>query len=135
MSDNELIAEFMGNLRLYQVLLDPKAEFKTWRHADYKNFTFDEATSELPKIKAEGYPDAEIVFVGGTTKFHSSWDWLMPVVEKIAKVGYSPFILSDKTAYIEGKHLSIHTGDSSLEATYKAVVEFIKWYNTLNKTK
>ncbi len=35
-------------------------------------------------------------FWSETIKYHSSWDWLMPVVEKIEKIGYST---SFKTYY------------------------------------
>lgn len=49
----------------------------------------------------------------GQLKYHSSWDWLMPVVEKI----YSLDADIDFFRVV------------NLEATYKSVVEFIKEYN------
>jgi hypothetical protein len=69
-------------------------------------------------------------------KYHTSWDWLMPVVEKIDevsdentlfKIEYNRAFVED----IENYHIFIDViASSRLEATYKAVVEFI---NQLNK--
>lgn len=82
-------------------------------------------------------------------KYHSSWDWLMPVVEKIE--GIYPFftkysssfsvVISDKECYIEysgyeaGTLIETIQGNSKKEATWLAVVEFIKWYNEENKNE
>jgi hypothetical protein len=54
-------------------------------------------------------------------KFHSSWDWLMPVVQKIGdEYLNTPF---DETySHLTEQYENIWT----LEDTYKAVVEFIK---------
>lgn len=73
-------------------------------------------------------------------KYHSSWDWLMPVVEKIINSNcssaelcgewylnsskYSFSMLNDQTNSCEG-----NSKNSLIEATWLAVVEFIKWYN------
>lgn len=57
--------------------------------------------------------------------YHSSWDWLMPVIYRITRLGIS---WSD-----EGTRLFLKIGDClcliNLEATYNAVVDVIKWYN------
>ena len=65
-------------------------------------------------------------------KYHTSWDWLMHVVEKIDevsdentlfKIEYNRAFVED----IENYYIFIDvTASSRLEATYKAVVEFIK---------
>jgi hypothetical protein len=72
---------------------------------------------------------------GQEGEYHTSWDWLMPVVEKIDevsndntlfKIEYNRAFIED----IENYHLLIDVmANSRLEATYKAVVEFIKQYN------
>lgn len=77
-------------------------------------------------------------------KYHSSWGWLMPVVEKIGQTrvksaaSYNSdlmFRIEIVNGYtkIEGTGQPIFY-NSSVEgsmrtATYKAVVEFIKWFN------
>ena len=66
-------------------------------------------------------------------KYHSSWDWLIPVVEKIQSVnneikGKNYKDYSQKTI-IEGL-LTIN-----IDIVYKGVVEFIKWYNLCQKEK
>lgn len=53
-------------------------------------------------------------------KYHSSWDWLMPVVEKIGKMN-EPFIHK-----LPVSKLSIFT---PIEEVFHKVVDFIKWYN------
>lgn len=58
-------------------------------------------------------------------RFHSSWDWLMPVgakcLEKSLSLRQYPFIdIKIKEAVQSFK----------IEATYQAVVEFIEWYNS-----
>jgi len=51
-------------------------------------------------------------------KYHTSWDWLMPVIENIDHLQYAP------VKGIEDALSTRHIGD-----THKAVVEFIKTYN------
>lgn len=76
--------------------------------------------------------------------YHTSWDWLMPVVEKIENLGYSTFtsVLSDHLG--KGKHMFIFkvkffdelgvdyheafSFNGKIEATYEAVIEFITWW-------
>lgn len=79
-------------------------------------------------------------------KFDTSWDWLMEVVEKINNIkikdyNTSVYIHKEK-CYIATTHFNTggiwsicityneKPGDiSSIEKCYKAVIEFIKWYN------
>ena len=64
-------------------------------------------------------------------KFHSDWNWLMEVVEKIESLGYRIEIvkhicrvyLSDKETIIISENIP------KIEAVYNACIEFIKWYN------
>ncbi len=69
-------------------------------------------------------------------KFHTSWEWLMPVVEKIENFHpYQDFIIGGNRAILESYssveelYSGIFDGDSKIEATYKAVIAFIGWYN------
>lgn len=64
--------------------------------------------------------------------YHESFDKLMPVVEKIEKMDYG-FKMCRKVVeiYIDStKEVILKTKESNrLDSLYKAVVEFIKWYN------
>ena len=65
-------------------------------------------------------------------EYHSSWDWLMKVVEKIESLKNSVTIF-DVGAGIEGLLIIERFGTTKLEGTYLTVVEFIKWYNKNKK--
>lgn len=79
-------------------------------------------------------------------KYHSSWDWLMPVVEKIESLGVNFWTVKNKVKLtivgelarklndslydteFEGYDFEYYIEDTKIEAVYQAVVEFIKWY-------
>jgi hypothetical protein len=53
-------------------------------------------------------------------KFYSSWDWLMPVVEKIHETGIGGGLLYGlRDALL----------NANINKAYEEVVEFIQWYN------
>ena len=54
-------------------------------------------------------------------KFHSSWDWLMPVIDSIKCYTVDEYTLIDN---IDDALICI-----DIEETYQSCVEFIKWYN------
>ena len=110
--NNKLIAEFMGFQKTNIGWYDSEETMPPLSNT-YDSNTFDE--HELA--------------------FHKSWDWLMPVVDKIESLGYEFFIVEDRIKIAHNTDHSIDTiinftlGGSKREATYKAVVEFIKQYN------
>lgn len=55
---------------------------------------------------------------GKILKYHKSWDWLMPVIDKI---------LSSEERREYESVITIYP--KSIEKTYNEVVNFIKWYN------
>lgn len=60
-------------------------------------------------------------------KFHSSWDWLMPVVQKTMQTDmHSEGIENLLDAMTSAFH------NVSIDELYKAVIEFINWYNLQN---
>jgi hypothetical protein len=59
-------------------------------------------------------------------KYHSSWDWLMPVVGKIKECLKNGNYIDTRTTFLTIQHLSIF---EDIETVYAAVVEFIKWHN------
>lgn len=81
-------------------------------------------------------------------EFHFDWCWLMPVVERISKLGdydirihlYGTELetFSDIIDDTNGDNLEvtcIHNNFNTpiIETIYQSVVEFIKYYNTQNK--
>ena len=67
--------------------------------------------------------------------YHSDWNWLMEVVEKIESLGYYVNITGTYVSIgaIESKTNPIFIEKDSnikIEAVYNACVEFIKWYNS-----
>jgi len=63
-------------------------------------------------------------------QYNTSWDWLIPVVQKIESLGYVFTIQGGKAEY--GEMISetrCFIAEDKLSSTYKAVVEFIKEYN------
>ena len=120
-TDNELIAGFMG-VQVYQT------------YAEMQAVPIDELTHwALPE----------------QLEYDTKWDWLMPVVEKIAKLNYGVSITTwpkEWDAPIVGVQVMIHdNGDDGpvierhsepeqmITSIYKVVVEFIKWYNENGK--
>tara|TARA_R100001369_G_scaffold331_2_gene872 strand:- start:16439 stop:16777 length:339 start_codon:yes stop_codon:yes gene_type:complete len=106
--ENKIIALFMG--------LKP--------HHQDAGYLIDER-------KDEGYEAIhESCFLYG-----SSWDWLMPVVEKIEcthddKGDCFNVMMEAFECTISGLGLTLClNGHTKMDATYKAVVEFIKEYN------
>ena len=66
-------------------------------------------------------------------KFHSSWDWLMPVIDKIEAEYYN----SHMSEWVYDKCLGVDFCilRYSLQEAYKQVIEFIKWYTSCQKEK
>jgi hypothetical protein len=78
--------------------------------------------------------DAKVSFNKNCTvdelQYHKSWDWLMPVVEKIEQTndGCTLVIIEDERCYIDNqKGFEIDSvGHTKIEAVYNAVIKFIK---------
>lgn len=73
-------------------------------------------------------------------KYHKSWDWLMPVIEKIEEsCSTTLHFYSVKSMSIENYHFEIlgcandfentTHGDNKIKVVYDNVIKFIKWYN------
>jgi hypothetical protein len=90
-NSNKLIAEFMG--------------YESYEYRGYTMFVFEENNHRT---------DVDL-------HYHTSWNWLMPVVEEIDHLQFEEVV-------------EIETGLKmrSLSATYNAVVEFIKQQNNNN---
>lgn len=82
-------------------------------------------------------------------KYHSSWDLLMPVVEKISRIEFERRYDEDAEKWIiwthhpvtfgmldeQGRPMvrfycnTLHIADTLIQAAWNAVVDFIKWHN------
>lgn len=72
----------------------------------------------------------------GQLKYHLSWDWLMPVIEKIESLGYTfekNYQRVDKdwqSLIVKGNDILYQEfNENSLQCSYYVVVEFIKNQN------
>lgn len=109
--NNKLIAEFLGrNGKINKSLY-------TWKGID--------------ALLSGGWVPIEQM------KFHSDWNWLMQVVEKIESLHETNNVLiGTNITYVQIHNKVINeqeifkgVSNIKIEAVYNACVEFIKWYN------
>lgn len=112
--NNKLFAEFLGYSQ---------------PHPDYPNTTY--------WYKKDCQPLTILLF-------HSDWNWLMRVVEKIENLqdenSCAIYNVQIEQCFVE--IIINHTSEtivevdsnSKIQAVYQACVEFIKWHNKLNKS-
>lgn len=71
--------------------------------------------------------------------YHTSWGWIMPVVEKIEGLGYDSRIMGNNSdggflcdfVDLRNDEAACKTSFSSkIEAVWLSCVDFIKWYNS-----
>jgi len=99
-TDNELIAEFMGWESFKEDLWhDPKS----------------------PKIM-DLYEHYEM-------RWKTSWDWLMPVIQKIDLLNQQDPIS------LENYDVAYMPLSTPINEVYEDVIEFIKWYNQLKEVR
>jgi len=128
LESNKLIAKFMG---------------ETYRDNGFP-YIIKIHNSSICKSNPKGE-------VGHPIHYHDEWNWLMPVVEKIAKLQFKPVevINNGEDSYYDNIYprtfamtnadtrkfmvrlnkFPLHQSNSLIEATYYAVIEFIEWYN------
>ncbi len=121
MESNKLIAEFMGAVGT------PKYNPTEW---DVYITGCLDVDSDDEKAQHFYTPDE--------MKYHKEWNWLMPVVEKINDTERYEVCIGDCHCHItdtENDNFKVRAltlslqGKTTIEATYQAVVEFIKWYD------
>lgn len=121
-TDNELIAEFMG-------AIEKRSRGRGSVGTGFYKMPNQENTYT--------FFDGSIHWT--SMKFSTSWDWLMPVVEKIGKLYEKAFPTNEEfiklikankdpvdKEYIDVISTSIYTPISEV---YEVVVKFIKWHN------
>lgn len=127
--NNKLIAEFMGYYQPAEVK-DDLFSFEVYS-------SLDECKKDYPKDEISTYynDDIENFQLVDEPKYDESWDWLMPVVEKIESLNYTtsiyhlPRTLNTVKIFSAGADVVGVNGETKMQSLYKAVVEFIKWYN------
>jgi len=139
MKNNKLISEFMGGKEVdwfaERVIIMP--------------FSDNLNRSNYLELSRSYLLDSEV-------KYHSSWDWLMPVKQKICEIESEHFVLDEFSIsensccikaipipYIrDSSFISFNVvGDivngkklNDIDVVYYSIVEFIEWYNQ-NKTR
>ena len=109
------------------------AEFLDWEFDDLSE-TFETPFLKLVDPKAFGDEQFSCKLQDFELEFHSDWNWLMEVVEKIESLGYRIEIVKHICRiYLSNKEtIIISENTPKIEAVYNACVEFIKWYNKQN---
>lgn len=68
------------------------------------------------------------------SKYHTSLDWLMPVIEKIKNMGYNVEVVLTKEysacRIYRGKDKTIPSACIIGKEAYETVIQFIKWHNS-----
>jgi len=82
-------------------------------------------TIEGNKLIAEFYTGRKC-YSTRLLKYHTSWDWLMPVVEAIKELCVPDDGLYDSDQFTL---LRDHLICVQIEVTWQHVVDFIEWYN------
>lgn len=111
--NNGVIAEFMGAV---------------WKQDDYGDWGY----------YCGNFPHYNHMQPKGALQYHSHWEWLMPVIEKISKIPCAdledtcyPITFNmprdDGKVMFRFKGFSLHAGTTLIEAAYNAVVEFVEF--------
>ena len=62
-------------------------------------------------------------------KFHSSWDWLMPVVKEIRETINVKLTVDDYDTK-KDYNQRLNPYEYNIDSIYKGAIEFIKWWNS-----
>jgi hypothetical protein len=108
------------------------AEFMGWKKGHPELF-------EL-RWSDEWFNDKEKMTTKGYLHFDTSWDWLMPVVEKIERLGFTieknfqPVDNDWQCLVVKGNDILFQEfNEQSIQAMHYVVSEFIEMYNNKNK--
>lgn len=112
------------NSKLITIFLDWQHTLITIRNSDGSlGPTYTGVISPFDYYNAKSFSDL---------KFHTSWDWLMPVLVKMTELAHNNQKIRE---YLEnGTYLlwygaEIHVGCNNITATFEEVVSFVEWYN------
>ncbi len=141
---NKLIAEFMEIQEFAEQDIRPQGDLISWETYYYycKNEFFVTKWFKTPALSFDYFVQ--------NSKYHTNWQWLIPVVEKIESIhddfhGYFGVHITSNSCAIQGTKLNTSIenphyayfaewhGTTKIEATYIAVVNWIRWWNQKQK--
>lgn len=119
---NKLIAEFMG----YELVGKKSLRFRYWE-----------------KPLNDEFGSVDVLCSEDKLLYHSSWDWLMPVVEKMEVMGFGMDITPHDVKVVDyttgnEEERTVFINDNNYPKVYQiycTVLDFIKWYNLNQPTK
>lgn len=127
-SGSALIAEFMG-IKEIQSYYDSYGQQAPIWYAGYLGY----------RTPAFSVPNKSIEHLLNENKFNNSWDWLMPVIEKIEIdckcdvhiYGHYNWKEPNRCSILDWKDNEIvsKSNDSKFQCVFDTIVEFIKWWN------
>ena len=128
---NKMIAEFMGWKFIYK-----GKDYKVW-NPDFKS----EEQHPNDWVFATWIKDDFEEYMSRILRYHLSWDWLMPVIEKLNTNHAIIFeytislIPICKVMFVPKNDIHLHfvsnesNNITGLEAVFSQVVKFLKWHN------
>jgi hypothetical protein len=96
------------------------AEFLGW-HSKKINVTASRPKGDGIEMYLKEVTEYNREFIDNELKFHTDWNWIMPVVEKILDISLN---LDTMEMYYE-----ITDSIPRLDHVHEACVMFVKWYN------
>lgn len=130
--NNKIIAEFMELRSTNKCVRSETGKYYDY-HSSPKFSCIKEQEIQIEGENGFGLVEQDFLFIEDL-KFHSDWNWLMEVVEKIESLGFEFIITTfeimiDKHRETIVRNLPVVDKKTKIEAVYTACVEFIKWYN------
>ncbi|HYE68382.1 MAG TPA: hypothetical protein VEA58_07200 [Anaerovoracaceae bacterium] len=88
-------------------------------------------------VNVKSIGEVEGIYLNGALpmdelQYHTSWDWLMPVVEKIRSTGIAKPLGAGVISLQQ--QLDAALLSCKMEAVWQAVTKFIQWYNNQKTT-
>ena len=125
-SSNKLIAEFMKlkQVKWYSPISDKYT--LVWVNENFmEDFTHVNDYSETSLFDwGNSLPQSEYLY------YHSSWDWLMPVIRKIIKdIGVKTIDECTPEEWFQNTRICQMYIGIDIELAFYYVVEYIKWHN------
>jgi hypothetical protein len=139
---NKLIAEFMGFERVTIGYFGANDETQWQRdHEDWLDYVGLHSIGEyFVNVEEDKW------FECGDGKYHTSWDWIMPVlieietqldvatsiqINRYKDVGHKQLFGETSVCLFEGNHDTIITDAGlKIDAVWEAIVRFLIWYNS-----